>query len=236
MPALGYVLTRPALADAHARRRCLKELVTQWPRGAGVEAVDQGEPLGTGHAVKTAVPKLPGFTGDVLVLFGDGPLLRGETLLELVADHRARGGAVTMAPARLDDPTGYGRVVRAADGSLERIVEERDADAATKAIREVHCGIAVFRATDLFPALAQLGRQNSQKGITLTDAYALIRAAGGRASSCKPLSDARRRWSFNTAAELHECRRRMRARILARHQAGGSRSPIPRRPSSTTTS
>jgi bifunctional UDP-N-acetylglucosamine pyrophosphorylase/glucosamine-1-phosphate N-acetyltransferase len=224
MPALGYVLdataalspTRTLVVVCHRR-----ELVTQWLEGRkGVEAVDQGEPLGTGHAVKTAVPKLPGFTGDVLVLFGDGPLLRGETLLELVADHRARGGAVTMAPARLDDPTGYGRVVRAADGSLERIVEERDADAATKAIREVHCGIAVFRATDLFPALAQLGRQNSQKEYYLTDVYGLIRAAGGRVD-LKPLADSEEALSFNTAAELHECRRRMRARILARHQRNG---------------
>jgi bifunctional UDP-N-acetylglucosamine pyrophosphorylase/glucosamine-1-phosphate N-acetyltransferase len=224
MPALGYVLdataalspTRTLVVVCHRR-----ELVTQWLEGRkGVEAVDQGEPLGTGHAVKTAVPKLPGFTGDVLVLFGDGPLLRGETLQELVADHRARGGAVTMAPARLDDPTGYGRVVRSADGSLERIVEERDADAATKAIREVHCGIAVFRATDLFPALAQIGRQNSQKEYYLTDVYGLIRAAGGRVD-LKPLADSEEALSFNTAAELHECRRRMRARILARHQRNG---------------
>jgi bifunctional UDP-N-acetylglucosamine pyrophosphorylase/glucosamine-1-phosphate N-acetyltransferase len=224
MPALGYVLdataalspTRTLVVVCHK-----KELVTEWLRQRpGVEAVDQGEALGTGHAVKSAVPRLPGFAGDVLVLFGDGPLLRGETLVALLAAHRARGAAVTMAPARLDDPTGYGRVVRAADGSLDRVVEERDADAATKAIREVHCGLAVFRAPDLFPALAQLGRQNSQKEYYLTDAYALIRAAGGRVE-LQPLSDAEEALSFNTAAELHECRRRMRARILARHQANG---------------
>jgi len=224
MPALGYVLdataalspTRTLVVVCHK-----KELVTEWLRQRPhVEAVDQGEALGTGHAVRSAVPRLPGFAGDVLVLFGDGPLLRGETLVALLAAHRARGAAVTMAPALLDDPTGYGRVVRAADGSLDRVVEKRNANATTKAIREVHCGLAVFRAPDLFPALAQLGRQNSQKEYYLTDAYALIRAAGGRVE-LQPLSDAEEALNFNTTAELHECRHRMRARILARHQAGG---------------
>lgn len=223
-PALGYVLdataaaspTRTLVVVSHRR-----EMVTQWLEGRpGVEAVDQGEPLGTGHAVKAAVPRLPGFSGDVLVLFGDGPLLRGATLADLVAEHRARGAAVTMAPAHLDDPTGYGRIVRAADGSLERIVEERDADAATKAIREVHCGIAIFRALDLFAALERLGRQNAQQEYYLTDVYGLIRAAGGRVE-LKPLADPEEALSFNTAAELHDCRRRMRARILARHQKNG---------------
>jgi bifunctional UDP-N-acetylglucosamine pyrophosphorylase/glucosamine-1-phosphate N-acetyltransferase len=227
VPALQYVLEASA-ALAPARTIVVachqKEKLVAWlskrPAAAVPECVDQREPRGTGHAAVVAMAHLLPFDGDVLVLFGDGPLLKGETLQDLLADHRSHGAACTMAPARLEDPTGYGRVVRAADGTLERVVEERDADAATKQIREVHCGIAVFRSDALAPALGSIGNDNAQKEYYLTDAYAKIRAAGGSVE-LRPLADPEEALGFNTPLELLECRQRMRRRILARHQGLG---------------
>jgi bifunctional UDP-N-acetylglucosamine pyrophosphorylase/glucosamine-1-phosphate N-acetyltransferase len=224
VPAIQYVLEAAApLAPARTIVVAChqKEKLVAWLAARpGVEWVDQKEPRGTGHAAQAAVALLGGFAGDVLVLFGDGPLVRAATLADLVRDHRERGRACTMAPARLDDPTGYGRVVRADDGTLERVVEERDADAATRAIREVHCGLAVFRAQELFKALQALRSDNAQNEYYLTDVYALIRAAGGSVE-LRPLADAEEALGFNTPLELLECRRRMRRRILARHQGQG---------------
>jgi bifunctional UDP-N-acetylglucosamine pyrophosphorylase / glucosamine-1-phosphate N-acetyltransferase len=231
VPALQYVLeataalepARTVVVACHQKEKLvawLEQRPARAQRQGSIEWVDQKEPLGTGHAALAATNRLGGFDGDVLVLFGDGPLLRAGTLAALLADHRAHGRACTMAPARLDDPTGYGRVVRATDGTLERVVEERDADAATKQIREVHCGIAVFRSKELADALRSLRADNAQKEYYLTDAYALIKAAGG-SIELRPLADAEEAIGFNTPLELLECRRRMRRRILARHQGQG---------------
>jgi len=224
-PALGYVLeaTAPLAAARTIVVAChRKELVADYlaRRFVGVEWIDQREPRGTGHAVLATATPLAGFTGDVLVLFGDSPLVRSETLAALVAQHRAHGVACTMAPARLDDPTGYGRVLRSADGALDRIVEEKDADAAIRAIREVHCGIAIFRAAPLFAALRQVTTANVQGEYYLTDAYRLLREAGQRIE-LRPLDDAEEAAGFNTPQDLLDCRQRMRRRILARHQANG---------------
>jgi bifunctional UDP-N-acetylglucosamine pyrophosphorylase/glucosamine-1-phosphate N-acetyltransferase len=240
-PALGYVLDaaaglRPekivvvachqkqkvaAFLDARAKTAApAGRTAAARSRPGTVEWVDQGEPRGTGHAVLATAKQLEKFAGDVLVLFGDGPLVRSATLASLVADHRRRKPACTMAPAQVGDPTGYGRVLRGVDGAFERVVEEKDADAETKRIREVHCGLAVFRAADLFRALRSLRPDNAQREYYLTDVYRLLRESGARVDLW-PLPDSEEALGFNTPAELLECRRRMRARILARHQAAG---------------
>jgi bifunctional UDP-N-acetylglucosamine pyrophosphorylase/glucosamine-1-phosphate N-acetyltransferase len=224
VPSLGHVLAAARSLEpekivvvACHRKELVAEYLKGWP---GVEWVDQGEPRGTGHAVLAAGAKLGKFAGDVLVLFGDGPLVRGETLARLLAGHRSGGEACTLAFAKLGDPTGYGRIVRAADGTLDRVVEERDADAATRAIGEVHCGIAFFRAAELFRALREVGSDNAAGEQYLTDAYRLLQEAGGKVT-LQPLADPDEALGFNTPAELLEIRRRMRRRILERHQSAG---------------
>lgn len=224
-PALGFVLEaaaplgaeRTLVVACYRKERVAEYLARRFPQ---VRWVDQGTPRGTGHAVQAAAPALAGFDGDVLVLFGDSPLVRSTTLARLVAHHRSSGAACTMAPARLADPTGYGRIVRLPDGSLDRVVEEKDADAAVRELREVHCGLAIFRARALFAALARTGTDNVQGEYYLTDAYRLLREAGERVL-LDPLEDAEEALGFNTPADLLECRQRMRRRILARHQANG---------------
>lgn len=224
-PALGHVLEaaeplraeRTVVVACHQKERVAGYLARCFP---GARWVDQVEARGTGHAVLATATHLEGFAGDVLVLFGDSPLVRADTLAALVEHHRRRGAACTMAPARLADPSGYGRVVRAEDGSFDRVVEERDADSSVRAIAEVHCGLALFRARDLFAALRAVTADNQQGEYYLTDAYRLLREAGQRIELL-PLADAEEALGFNTPADLLECRRRMRRRILARHQAAG---------------
>jgi len=223
-PSLGHVLAAAgALAPArtfvvacHAKEQ-VADYLRSWPE---VEWVDQGETRGTGHAVLAARKRLGRLEGDVLVLFGDGPLVRSETLAALLAEHRERGDACTLAAARLAEPKGYGRIVRAADGTLERVVEERDADPPTRRIQEVHCGLAVFRATDLFAALSAVKTDNAATEYYLTDAYRIVRESGERVHLW-PLAASEEALGFNTPAELLECRRLMRRRILERHLKAG---------------
>jgi bifunctional UDP-N-acetylglucosamine pyrophosphorylase/glucosamine-1-phosphate N-acetyltransferase len=139
----------------------------------GASCVVQSPQLGTGHAVAQAEPLLSSFTGDVLVLYGDVPLLKPETIHALLQAHRQQRASVTILTAFLDDPTGYGRIIRDANGNVLRIVEERDASDSEKLLREVNSGIYCMAATFLFPALHTIGHDNAQGEQYLTDVVAI---------------------------------------------------------------
>ena len=147
--------------------------------GREVHAAVQAEQHGTGHAVACGLDELPaGLSGTILVSYGDVPLLDTATLAELVAEHHRTGQAVTVLSAAVDDPTGYGRMLRDERGSLTRIVEDRDASPAERAITEINSGIYAFDAEVLRSALGRLGRSNSQGELYLTDVVGLVRAEG----------------------------------------------------------
>src|SRR3954452_23471490 len=122
----------------------------------GVEVAVQEEPLGTGDAVRCARAALQGFGGDVLVLNGDVPALRSETIRALIDTHRAARAAAPVLSFEPADAGAYGRIVRDGDGRLARIVEAADASPEELALREVNSGIYVFRAEKLWPALERL--------------------------------------------------------------------------------
>ncbi|RCK70783.1 bifunctional UDP-N-acetylglucosamine diphosphorylase/glucosamine-1-phosphate N-acetyltransferase GlmU [Desertihabitans brevis] len=140
----------------------------------------QEQQLGTGHAVQCGLSVLPPLEGEVLVTYGDVPLLTGETLTALVAEHRRAGNAVTVLTAEVDDPTGYGRVIRDPEGGVLRVVEHRDADDAERAVREINSGIYVFAAATLTAGLGRLDSDNDQGELYLTDVLGTARADGGR--------------------------------------------------------
>jgi bifunctional UDP-N-acetylglucosamine pyrophosphorylase/glucosamine-1-phosphate N-acetyltransferase len=147
-----------------------------------LDAAAQADAAGTGDG-----PGVPGAAthacveGAVVVLAGDIPLLDGGTLAELLAAHAADGNAVTVLTTELEDPTGYGRVLRdPGTGDVLGIVEEKDADTAQRALQEVNSSVYVFDAAVLRGALGRLGRDNAQGEVYLTDVLAIARADGGR--------------------------------------------------------
>ncbi len=145
------------------------ELVKEALRGYPVEFVLQKEQLGTGDAVKRCEEALGDFSGEVLVLCGDVPLLRSETLAELLAEHRQRQAAVTILTAEVEDPFGYGRIIRDQKGLVRRIVEEKDASPKEREIKEINSGTYVFQAKFLFSALKEIRPENVQREYYLTD-------------------------------------------------------------------
>ncbi|MDD3966915.1 MAG: NTP transferase domain-containing protein [Candidatus Marinimicrobia bacterium] len=152
-----------------------KELVELELRDRRVRFAVQQEQLGTGHAVKMAEPLLKNFRGDVLILAGDVPLLRAETLKKLVNKHRKDKADATVLSAIFEDPHGYGRIVRTADGHYSHSVEEKDADEEIRKIREINSGIYVFKAELLFHYLRFIGTDNAQREYYLTDVLPLMR-------------------------------------------------------------
>ncbi|MFQ5780928.1 MAG: bifunctional UDP-N-acetylglucosamine diphosphorylase/glucosamine-1-phosphate N-acetyltransferase GlmU, partial [Nitrospiria bacterium] len=144
--------------------------------GRKVTPILQDPPLGTGHAVLQAKTALKDFNGPLLIFSGDTPLLRDETIRRLWALHQTENGAMTLLTTRISKPSGYGRVVRNEGGTINRIVEEKDATPAEREIQEVNTGVYLVEATFLFNALEQIRPDNRQKEYYLTD---LIRIAAG---------------------------------------------------------
>lgn len=141
--------------------------------------VDQDELAGTGRAVECGLEALPsGLTGTVLVTYGDVPLLTSETLVRLLEIHDETADAVTVITATIEHPTGYGRIVRGGDGSVEAIVEEKDCTDAQREIREVNSGIYAFDIGFLREALAEVGTVNAQGEKYLTDVVGISRRRG----------------------------------------------------------
>jgi bifunctional UDP-N-acetylglucosamine pyrophosphorylase/glucosamine-1-phosphate N-acetyltransferase len=165
------------------------------------QTVLQAEQLGTGHAVRIALDAAPGTTGVVVVVYGDTPLLRGETLQELLETHHTSGVAATVMTAEVADPTGLGRIVRDSDGQLEAIVEQRDASAEQRRITEINAGMYAFDAEALRAAIGRLSRQNDQGEEYLTDVIGLLRA-DGRAVGVYVVPDPDEALGVNDRAQL----------------------------------
>lgn len=143
-----------------------------------VETVYQAERLGTGHAVMMAEEFLRRKGGDVTILCGDAPFMDADTIRDAYKQHDAGDCSATVISAMLDDPTGYGRIVRNADDSLMSIVEHKEADEATRAIREVNSGAYWFDTADLLSVLNSITSNNSSKEYYLPDALDLLLEAG----------------------------------------------------------
>jgi bifunctional UDP-N-acetylglucosamine pyrophosphorylase/glucosamine-1-phosphate N-acetyltransferase len=171
----------------------------------------QRERLGTGHAVMAARPHLEGFAGTLLVLAGDTPLLTAATLRALLAAHRDRGASATILSARFPDPAGYGRIVRAPDGRVLRIVEHLDATEAERAIAEINTGTYAFRAPDLLEALGRLRPDNAKGEYYLTDTIAIL-IGDGRRVEALVADDHRETLGVNTREGLAEAEALLRAR------------------------
>ena len=180
----------------------------------------QEEQLGTGHAVACALDALQGFRGTVLILCGDTPLLRSETLKSMLAYHHENRAAVTVLTALMDDPYGYGRVIRDSSGRVTRIVEQKDADPEEQEIREINSGIYCMDSDFLFGNIRGIGNDNAQGEYYLTDLLA-IAVRKGLTCLALPTADADEIMGVNDRVQLAEASRILRRRINRDHMLNG---------------
>lgn len=216
----GLELSRVVVVVGHGSTRMTKALAEA--RGQRVEVVEQPVQLGTGDALSVA---LTAFNDDdegddVLVLPGDTPLLLPATLVQLVEAHRSSGAAATLLTARLEDPGGYGRVVRSRDGRVAAIVEDVDATSEQREVNEVGTSIYVFRRSVLAPALRRLTPNNAQGEYYLTDVVMVLHDAGYPVSSLV-VPDPVEASGVNDRAQLAVAEGVLRARINERWMRAG---------------
>ena len=186
----------------------------------GVVWVTQERQLGTGHAVLCANEAFKDFGGEVLILSGDVPLIREQTLQAMLEHHRSRRAALTLLTAKLDIPQGYGRILRDAAGAISGIIEEKDASPAQRQIREVNAGIYVASAPFLFAALKHVKNNNRQGEYYLPD-IAGIGLAQGQTIETVTVEDAREMMGINSREELAAMEKNLRQSINQKWMQAG---------------
>lgn len=177
-----------------------------------IETILQEEQLGTGHAVLQALPFFNELHGNLIVLVGDAPLVRPETIQGLVSVHEAGGYGVTVLTAEFEDPTGYGRMMKNSSGELIKIVEEKDADENEKRVKEINSGMYCFDAQTLILALKELKTDNAQGEYYLTDVVEIMRKMGKTAGTYMT-PDPEDIQAINSKVQLAEAEAVMRKRI-----------------------
>ncbi len=180
-----------------------RELVQQACADLPVDFAVQEPQLGTGHAVQMTEPFFKEYSGDILVLSGDVPLLTETTLQELVQAHQQNDAFATLLTSELKDPTGYGRVLRDANDLVYKIVEHKDAIESERAINEINVGIYIFKATDLFAALKNVTNDNAQGEYYLPDVISIFINEGKKVLAVKTKNFDETR-GINTIDQLKE--------------------------------
>lgn len=214
-PMIAYVLdtlvqvgiTSPIVVVGHGGEQVRAAL------GEGVRHAVQDEQLGTGHAVMQALPHLEDYTGTVLIIYGDVPFLRAETIETLLAHHRSQAAAATILTDLRDDPSGYGRVLRDAHGNVRRIVEEPDASPEEREVREVNAGMYAIEVGALRDALRALTPANAQGEYYLTDAISAL-LDGVHTVAAVVVASSQEATGINSRAELAQAEAAMRAVLL----------------------
>ncbi len=221
-PMVGHVL------DAVQKVNCERSVVVV---GHGAEAVQsflgdraeyalQSEQLGTGHAVRQAEPLIGSEQGTTIVICGDTPLVTPETLENLIHQHESEGAAVTILTAVMEDPTGYGRIIRDADGSVIKIVEQKDGTPEELAVQEINTGTYCFDNSLLFSALSKVTNNNAQQEYYLPDCITILREQGKRISAYVT-ADISESIGVNDRVALSEAEQFMRRRLARYHMLNG---------------
>ena len=182
----------------------------------GIQFILQKEQLGTGHAVLQTIPLLEGFTGTVLILCGDVPLVKAETLHLLIDTFLGNDSSLSVLTAVVKEPFGYGRIIRSPEGWLERIVEEKDASEEERLVREINTGIYCVRSRFLIEGLKEIGKENAQGEYYLTDLVEVARKRDLRCSA-HMVADPVEVMGINTRVDLamaHEVLRQGKVRDL----------------------
>lgn len=204
--AKGAGATDICLVVGH-KSELVKEIV-----GDVVTYAPQTEQLGTGHAVKCALDFI-GEEGDTLVLCGDTPLITGKTLKELVDKHREMENTITVLSTIVDEPTGYGRIVRNHNGEFVKIVEQKDGTEEELAIREINSGMYLFNSKALSMSLGMLNNNNSQGEYYLTDTLEIVKNEGLGKVNAYVIQDADEIKGVNSKEQLAEAEEILRSRM-----------------------
>src|SRR5688572_20585500 len=229
-PMLHYVLkacyeagvTRALVVVGHGK----EEVMAEFEHDKRIHWVEQTEQLGTGHAARVCEQELRKLSGDVFILAGDGPLIRGEVLRTLANVHHDEKAAASMATAILEDPTGYGRIVRDANGDFVEIVEQVDCSLSQLEIKEVFPSYYCVRVESLLWALEQLKPNNRKGEYYLTDIYAHLRSAGKKVLplQCRTAEDV---LAVNTRQQLLDVDAVLQDRIQRTLRENGVSIPSP---------
>lgn len=206
-PMVKYSIEAAMEAGAEPQDICLvvghkAELVKEVV-GNDVTYVLQKEQLGTGHAVKCA-SEFIGDEGITMVLCGDTPLITGKTLKRLVNTHIAEGNAITVLTARVDDPTGYGRIIKDNWGRFVKIVEQKDATLEEQRVDEINSGMYIFNSAVLSKALSLLSNNNAQGEYYLTDTIEIVKTQGFGEVSTMTVEDVDEIKGVNSQEQLKE--------------------------------
>ena len=180
-----------------------KEMVMDSIKG-DYKFVVQEEQLGTGHAVMVTEPYFEGYDGDVLVLYGDMPLIEKTTYQDMIEVHKNSGAACTVLTAFIDNPPAYGRIIRDSEGNLVNIIETKDCDEEQIKIKEVNVGVYVFKSKVLFKALKGLKNDNKQKEYYLTDVPKILISEGLNVQT-HTIEDVDQIYGVNTPEDLNLC-------------------------------
>ena len=175
---------------------------------------------GTGHAVRIVIEDVNLGQGTVVVTYGDAPVLRAKTMARLVREHAARHASATALTTMMEDPTGYGRIIRDADGALVEIVEEADADPHQRAIKEVNSGVYAFEAALLADSVKRVPTNNAKGEEYLTDVVAILRSEGHHVASVLE-KDCTEVFGVNDRAQLAQARQILNTRLLERWMRAG---------------
>lgn len=221
-PMVGHVL------DAVQQVQCERSVVIV---GHGAEAVQaylgdraeyalQSEQLGTGHAIQQAESLLGTEQGTTIIICGDTPLVTPETLENIIANHESQGAAVTILTASMTDPTGYGRIIRGADGSVQKIIEQKEGTPEELAVQEINTGTYCFDNSKLFQALSQITNDNAQQEYYLTDCIKILREQGEMVAAYETF-DLAESIGVNDRLALSEAEGFMRARLAKKHMLNG---------------
>jgi bifunctional UDP-N-acetylglucosamine pyrophosphorylase/glucosamine-1-phosphate N-acetyltransferase len=222
---LGHVLAtarelspeRLIVVTGHAHGEVGAELAEQAPDATVVVQERRG---GTGHAVRTVIESVGLIRGTIVVTYADTPLLRSQTLAELIAVHESGGAAVTVLTALVDDPAGYGRIIRDSSGGFAQIVEHADATPAQRAIKEINSGVYAFDGELLADVVKRVPTDNVKGEEYLTDAVGLLRGDGHPVASMQ-CGDPDEVLGVNDQAQLAWARRVLNERVLDRWMRAG---------------
>lgn len=181
--------------------------------GDRCEYVTQAEQKGTGHAVREAKPVLGDFDGTIVLMCGDTPLVTEDTIKALLNEHATTGAAATVLTAHMENPTGYGRIIRDEEGKVLRIVEQKDGTPDELAVQEINTGMYAFDSQKLWPCLTQLSDDNAQGELYITDVVGILVNAGERVSAYMTM-DEDESLGVNSRVQLAEAERILRNRKL----------------------